>query len=617
MCGILGVLRLTKGEPISLPILRNMADTIVHRGPDDEGFWHDERMGFGFRRLVIIDPETGQQPMTNEDGTIHLVCNGEIFNYRELRRELRAKGHRLRTQSDVEVLLHLYEEEGPDMLDRINGQFAFAIWDTVRQRLFLARDQFGVVPLFFTRLGHSLIFASEIKALLAYPGVQRRVDLTGLDQLLSLPGPVSPRTMFEGIESLPPGHFLLADDNGIRKQEYWDLTYPLEHQIDYSKPEEHHIEVLRERMIQSIRLRLQADVPVGSYLSGGLDSCTIVGMIARETPLEPQTFSIDFEAVGFSERKFQRLMSEHVGMPHLEIPFGGDEILQRLRKVVYHAEIPLKETYNTASHTLSEAVHDKGVRVVLNGEGADELFAGYVGYRTDAFRKDKPTSETPESLALQRKLWGDPPITYEKSQHAFMPQKRVLFSERLRAQHASFDFTNHQIIPPHKLASLHIQHKRSYLDMKLRLAHHLLADHGDRMTMAHSVEGRFPFLDVDLVKAVTAMPPDLMLARGRAKYPLGRVARAYVPEKIIKRRKYPFSAPGSPELIRQGHDWIEHILAPSTIASQGYFDPDTVARLTLKYRQPDFELNVPYEDDLLLVVITFGIFLETFDMPSL
>lgn len=601
------------------PLLEKMARTLVHRGPDDEGYLVRGPLGFGFRRLSIIDLATGHQPMSNEDGNVHLICNGEIFNYKELRRELIARGHRFRSDADVEVLVHLYEEEGEAMLERLNGQFAFAVFDETEQRLLLARDQVGILPLFYTVAGGALIFASEIKAILAHPEVERRVDLTALDQLLSLPAPISPRTMFAGISSLPPGHLLRAAGGRVETREYWDFVYPRHDEAVYDRPEEDYAEELRVRLVESIRYRLQADVPVGIYLSGGLDSSLIAGMVARETDERPTTFSVDFRDAAFTEGRFQRLVSERVGFPHHEIEFGAEEVAERLRRVVRHAECPLKESYDTASLALSAAVRASGVKVILNGEGADELFAGYMSYRFDAFRSagGPGTELTPEAADLQRRLWGDGAFLYERNQHDFIAVKRSLYSPELAAGYDDFAFHREPVVCPGRLAGLHPLHRRSYLDFKLRLAHHLLSDHGDRMTLAYSNEGRYPFLDVGVLDAVRRVPPDLKLNGFKEKYLLKKVAEAYVPREIIAREKFAFSSPGTPFLLGTRTQWIEDLLSPETVRRQGYFDVGEVERLKEKYRALGFRLSVPYDDDLLMVVLTFGIFCEEFGLPGL
>jgi asparagine synthase (glutamine-hydrolysing) len=620
MCGICGVVNIRTPRPIDERLLRKMTQTLIHRGPDNDGYFVNERAGFGVRRLSIIDLETGNQPMSNEDDTVHMVCNGEIFNYRDLRRELIDRGHRFRSHADVEVLVHLYEEEGQEMLARLNGQFAFAIFDERRQIVLLARDQFGVLPLFYTVVDDTLLFASEIKAMLVDPRVERRVDLTGLDQILSLPGLVSPRTMFAGIRSLPPGHLLEVRSGSVRTAEYWDIPYPRESDAMYDRSEMEDLADLEERLRSSVERRLQADVATGAYLSGGLDSSLVASMMRAVSTRENKTFSVVFNDPFFAEGAYQDVMVDHLGFPHRQIEFGIADVAANLRKVLWHCECPLKETYNTATFALSAAAQSDAVRVVLTGEGADELFAGYPSYRFDAFRRQQGKSDADrfsEESHLRERLWGDPDFHYEGSQFAFRAVKRDLFSEELNRRYEDFEFSQFGLINRARLAGLHPLHKRSYVDMKVRLADHLLADAGDRMLLANSVEGRFPFLDVGVLDSVARMPPDLKLHGFREKYVLRKIASRYVPAVIAEREKFPFAAPGSPQLLGLKTEWVEDLLSPETLSRQGYFNPAQVQRLRNRYSAPDFLLNIPYEPDLLLVVITFGLFLRLFEMPDL
>ncbi|MBC8646085.1 MAG: asparagine synthase (glutamine-hydrolyzing) [Thermoanaerobaculia bacterium] len=619
MCGICGVVNIREPRTIDERLLGAMTQTLIHRGPDNDGYFVTERVGFGVRRLSIIDLPGGNQPMSNEDGTVHLICNGEIFNYLDLRRELIGRGHQFRSRSDVEVLVHLYEEEGQGLLGRLSGQFAFAIFDERRQSVLLARDQFGVLPLFYTVVDDTLIFASEIKAILLDPRVERRVDLTGLDQLLSLPGLVSPRTMFAGIQSLPPGHFLEVRNGSVRTAEYWDVPYPREADALYGRKEEDDLADLEERLLSSVEQRLQADVPAGAYLSGGLDSSLVTSMMRRVSREEMKTFSIAFEDPFFGEREYQALMVDHVKFPHRQIDYGAADVAACLPQVIWHGESPLKETYNAATFALSAAAQSDGVRVVLTGEGADELFAGYASYRFDAFRREQGNGRPvpSEERLLREKLWGDPDFHYETSQFAFRAVKQNLFSDTVNGRYGDFEFSQFGVIDRAKLEGLHPLHKRSYVDMKVRLADHLLSDAGDRMLLAHSVEGRFPFLDIGVLNSAARMPPDLKLRGFREKYVLRKIAARYVPGVIAEREKFPFAAPGSPQLLRLNPEWVEDLLSYETVARQGYFNPTEVQNLRKRYSAPDFMLNIPYEADLLLVVLTFGLFLQLFGMPDL
>ena len=437
MCGIAGYVDLRNEGRVDKAILVRMTDRLIHRGPDSAGYFADENVGLGIRRLSIIDLTNGDQPIFNEDSSIALVCNGEIFNYRELRESLIKNGHVFRTQTDVEALVHLYEQKGGELVNDLNGQFAFAIYDRKERKLFLARDQFGINPLFFAMVDGFFIFASEIKAILEHPSVSREVDLTGLDQVIVFPGLVSPRTMFKGVESLNSGHRITVKNGDVSVTEYWDLDYPMEGEISYDKPERYYVDRLQELLFQSVRYRLQADVPVGFYLSGGLDSSLIASLIRKVSPnTSRQSFSIGFNDKGMNETDYQRLMAEHAGSAHHEIIFDWREISERLTKMIYHCECPVKETYNTCSMALSEAARNAGAIVILTGEGADELFAGYVSYRFDRFRSGDAREYDLAAVLeaeLSRNLWGDPGLFYEKrSLRVQGNQERAIFAQGQR-----------------------------------------------------------------------------------------------------------------------------------------------------------------------------------------
>jgi asparagine synthase (glutamine-hydrolysing) len=438
---------------------------------------------------------------------------------------------------------------------------------------------------------------------------------------LSLPGAISPQTLFRNIHSLPSGHYIVMRNNDVIVREYWDLDYPLESESTDGKPEEFYADELRDRLEQSVRYRLQADVPVGFFLSGGLDSSLIAAMIQRVSPdVQRHSFSISFSDERLCEAKYQRLVSDSVGSIHHEIPFNDADIALRLKDAVFHSECPLKETYNTASLALSHETRRTGVTVVLNGEGSDELFAGYVGYRFDKGRSNNGKNQDLDTILadeIREKLWGDRDFNYEKDEYPFREVKQALYAEDVSARLHEFECSNFPVINKSRLRGRHILHKRSYLDFKLRLGHHLIADHGDRMTMANSIEARYPFLDIDLVEFCTQIPPELKLHGFTEKYILKKAAEDLIPSQIVNREKFGFVAPGSPALLQQKIDWVYDLLSYERIKRQGYFNADTVEYLKKQYSQKDFRLNLTLEDDLLIVVLTFGLFLELFDLPDL
>jgi asparagine synthase (glutamine-hydrolysing) len=427
--------------------------------------------------------------------------------------------------------------------------------------------------------------------------------------------------MFKGIHSLKSGHYIVVENGEISVREYWDLDYPPLSAVSPSKSESDYVDELKELLVRSVEYRLQSDVPVGFYLSGGLDSSLIGALINQIAPDKRRhSFSIGFTDEDISETKHQKLMSKLTRSIHNEIMFDWSEIVERLSRMIYHCECPVRESYNTCSMALSAAAKNAGVKVVLTGEGADELFAGYVGYRFDSFRDHESKDYDLETVLedeLWERLWGDKDFFYEKDHHALRDVKQALYSARVNELYREFDCLNHGLINKERLRRRHPIHQRSYLDFKLRLSDHLISDHGDRMTLANSVEGRYPFLDIDLVEFSTRIPPELKLHNHVEKYILKRVAEDVLPAGIVKREKFGFHAPGSPYLLQNGIEWVNDMLSHERIKRQGYFNPDVIDRLRAEYTQSGFKLNLPFEDDLLIVVLTFSIFLDTFNLPNL
>ncbi|WP_179272362.1 asparagine synthase (glutamine-hydrolyzing) [Streptomyces sp. XY006] len=620
MCGLAGFVGPRHDPRAARGTLDAMSAAIRHRGPDSTGFHVDERVAFAFTRLAINDLEAGDQPMYDESRQIVAMTTGEIYNYRELRDLLVSRGHTLRTRCDTEVIPHLYEEFGRDFVSRLDGQFAVVLYDH-REQLFIgARDHFGVTPLFYAHQGGELVFGSEIKAMLEHPAVPRRVDLVGLDQVFTLPGLVSPRTMFEGVHSVPPGT-AVAFRPGDRPKvwTYWDLAYPRTDADVERHDEAYYVRRVEDLLVRSVEKRLQSDVEVGLYLSGGLDS-SLVGAIMRHLmpDADIQSFAAAFPERELSESDYQRLMSGVLDTRHTERFVHGEEIASRLRAVVRHTECPLKESFNSAAHALSEAVHRAGVKVVLTGQGADELFGGYIGYRFDQVRRTQAAGGVTDlrEARMRESLWGDENFFYERNDAGFGATKARLYSAPVRERQGEIDCLGHPLVDRERLTGLHDLHRRSYLDLKLRLADHLLGDHGDRMVFAHSVESRHPFLDRELVEFLATVPPELKLKGLEEKYLLKQVAREWIPRRIVDREKFGFTAPGSPHLIRQDDPAIEALLSRERIEADGYFDPDQVERLVREYATPGFRINVPFETDLLMTVLTFNLLLDLYDLPA-
>ncbi len=618
MCGICGFVRYNRqvlredGR-----VIENMNNKLFHRGPDAQRTLLFENVALGFSRLSIIGLENGMQPIYNEDQSIVLICNGEIFNFIELKKLLRIKGHSFKTESDVEVIIHLYEEYGMDFLNKLNGQFAFALYDKNTKTLFCVRDQMGIIPFFYTFVEDTFIFGSEIKAILEHPLVVGEVDVVGLDQVFTFAGLISPRTMFKNIKSLENGHFLSINDQGeVIKKEYWDLVFP-EGEIGLDgKSESYYMNRLEELFDTSINLRLRSEVPFGYYLSGGLDSSMIAMKVNQFLPeLRKEAFSIDFVDSQISETPYQVLIAREGNANLNKKTFFFDDISQRLQQVIYHCECPLKETYNTASLSLSESVRRKGIKVILSGEGSDELFAGYVGYRFDKMRAMNMVQNSSNSLLeenIRNKIWGDKSFFYERNFSEFDKVKRDLYSTGINSSFEEINCLNYYVINKSRLNGRDIVNKRAYVDYKLRLVDHLVSDHGDRMALANSVEVRYPFLDKDFIEFSTQVPSKLKLKDFTEKYILKNMASRFVSKSVVEREKFGFVAPGSPYLIKKNIEYINDILSYDSIKKQGYFNPDQIEKLKNTYKRDGFTISAPFESDLLITIITFGIFLDIF-----
>ena len=617
MCGICGYISYNKqvsaeDENISAGMNRK----LTHRGPDANDTMLFDNVALGFSRLSIIGLSNGMQPLYNEDGSLVLICNGEIFNYIELRDQLKKQGHVFSTDVDVEVLVHLYEEYGMDFLNMLNGQFAFALYDKRSKNLFCVRDQLGIIPFFYTFTQDTFVFGSEIKAILEHPLVTAEVDTVGLDQVFTFAGLISPRTMFRNIHSLENGHYLCVDRDGqITNKEYWDLVYPEGEVVMNGKPEDYYVDKLEALFDNAIKFRLRSDVPSGFYLSGGLDSSMIAMKMSKLAPgIRKEAFSIDFVESQISESVYQKLIAKESNSNLNQKIFFFDDISERLQQAIYHCECPIKETYNTASLSLSESVRNKGIKVILSGEGADEFFAGYVGYRFDKMRAMNlvQNTATDEEEELRYRLWGDASFFYERNFLEFDQVKQSLYSDELNASYDEVNCLNHPVINKERIRNRSVLNKRAYIDYKIRLVDHLVSDHGDRMALANSVEVRYPFMDKDLIEFSTTIPTDLKLKDFTEKYILRKMAGRFMPKSVADREKFGFVAPGSPYLLQKNVEYINDILSYDLIKKQGFFNPDEVDRLKKIYSQPGFTVNAPFESDLLITVITFGILLDKY-----
>lgn len=610
MCAICGIFNLTNGEKIEKHILENMLRVVLHRGPDGSDILMMDNIALGFNRLSFIDLDSGMQPIWNEDKTISMICNGEIFNFQTLCAEMKEKGHFFRTKTDIEVILHLYEEYGLDFPSRLNGQFAIALYDYKKKQLLLVRDQIGTAPLFYTISNGKLIFASEIKAILQYPGVNKKLNLKAVDQLMNYPGVVSPTTFFEGIYSLRGGHMLCCKSNQELKDiEYWDLVYQTQ---EFDKGESYYIEKLRELLKNAIARRLVADVPIGFYISGGLDSSMVACFIGLYMMNSYYSFSAEMESEELDESQFQKTICECVQSTHYSVRITEETLWENLGQVIYHAESGLKESYDVAAYLLSALVKNSPAKAVLTGQGSDEFFSGYVGYMVDQFRGMRKDTMSVKECEVNERLWGDPYFRYERNHSELWKIHSRIYSADIRLEAEKFSAIAESPINVERVKGLSSQKRRSYIDYKLRLSDHLLGEHGDRMFFSHSVEGRHPFLDMELLSFVLNIPDKYKLNGVNEKYILKKAGKGIVPDIVLKRKKFPFQTPGMSAMIKKSYN--EEFLNNTIIKKYNIFDINYINEMKHRYSQNDFKLMGAYEIDYLFIVMTVTMLCEQFHL---
>lgn len=611
MCGIAGYYRLPLAPEKRRGLLERMIGTLAHRGPDGHGTYLDGDVGLAHARLSIIDVSGGQQPMCNEDGTVWITFNGEIFNYVELRADLIARGHTFKTSSDTEVIVHLYEERGPDCVEALNGDFAFAIWDSHKQRLILARDRAGVRPLYYTVRDGAIAFASEVKALLEVPGITAELDPIALDQMFTFWFPLAPRTPFKDIAELPPAHVLVASAQGLTTKPYWRFEYPdAADDRPVSAVEEARLtEEVRSLLLDAVRIRLRADVPIGAYLSGGLDSSITTAAIKSFVPDQLRSFSVAFETAEFDESAFQQEMVDALGLQHSTVECRDGDIANVLPKLIRHTERPIMRTAPAPMLMLSKLVRDSGFKVVMTGEGADEVFAGYDVFKEAKVRRfcaRQPHSKW-RPLLLRRlypylprlqgqsqryleAFFGDHQSAIDDPLYSHLPRLRTsagakaFFSDDLRAAIGDYDpLADLRERLPADFMRWHPLSQSQYLESAYLLPGYILSSQGDRVGMANAVEGRFPFLDHRLMELGARIPPRLKLKGLVEKHILRESVKGLLPEAIAKRPKQPYRAPESQAFLRAGTraPVLEH-MTRARVNAAGYFDAGLVERLVDK-----------------------------------
>ncbi len=613
MCGIAGFSGPDVRADAARPVLEAMIHTLHHRGPDGYGYHAADGIGLAHARLSIIDLATGDQPIRNERGDVWTVFNGEIFNYIELRAALVAEGHRFYTQSDTEVIVHLYDRYGDAFVEHLNGQFAIALWDARRRRLVLARDRAGIRPLFHTRARGRIWFASEIKALLAVLPERATLDLRGIAEALTFWAPADPDTAFEGVHSLPPGHLLAIEADGTQTlRQYWDWTFPDRDAAPTFTSIEEATAELRALLVDAVRLQLRADVPVGAYLSGGLDSSGIVAMIRGFTDTPVRTFSVAFEDAEFDESEHQRAMVRHLGTDHTTLTVSRRQIGEAFPRLVRHAEAPVLRTAPVPMMLLSARVREEGYKVVLTGEGADEVFGGYDLFRESKVRRfwaRQPGSRLRPLLlgrlygylenspvrnpAFAQSFFGQGLEHIERPVFAHVPRwttsQRALnfLSAEMRASLGAWDplAFYEQRLPP-AIKRWRPLARDQYVEAKSLLAAYLLAAQGDRVAAANSIEGRVPYLDHRVIEFGNRLPEHYKVRGMTEKHLLRRALADLLPADIVSRTKQPYRAPDSASFFIDGKapDYVDDLLSAERLRKSGWFDPVMVGRLVDKCR---------------------------------
>jgi asparagine synthase (glutamine-hydrolysing) len=593
MCGIAGMFG---PEEAMSPdrrrgVVRQMCHVIEHRGPDDEGFYIDGGLAIGMRRLAIIDLFTGRQPISNEDGSIWIVFNGEIYNFKELREDLIRRGHTFQTGTDTEVIVHLYEDDGERCVERLRGMFSFAIWDKRERKLFMARDRVGVKPLHYCLAGETLVFASEIKSILQHPDVTREVNLEAITDFLTFGYVPDPASAFQGIHKLLPGHTLTFKDGRLSTHCYWDFEYDQTGDSGPVREESYYTERIRELIAESVRLRLISDVPLGAFLSGGIDSSTVVAMMAREMDRPVKTFSIGFTDSSFDELHYARITARHFNTEHHEFIVTPD-VCKIVEEIVWHHDEPFADVSSIPTYIVSKMAREH-VTVVLSGDGGDELFGGYDRYLID--RKREGFNRIPgflrrnlmlrASRALPQAAYGknflrnaalDPDARYVDSISCFDEDaKRHLLSAQLRrwlSERDSSSAFRQLLAAPY--SSERLDHLL-YLDSKTYLPGDILTK-VDRMSMAHSIEAREPLLDHKLIEFVQTIPASLKLRGSVGKHILKSAVRGLIPDEIINRQKQGFGVPMRRWFNNELRELLYDTLTDGRTKQRGYFNERVV-----------------------------------------
>lgn len=600
MCGICGIFNFGSEEAVDISTLKRMCTVMSHRGPDDEGFFVERNIGLGMRRLSIIDLSTGHQPISNEDGTIWIVFNGEIYNHLIIRKELESKGHKFSTKTDTETIVHAYEEYGENCVDELRGMFAFAIWDNAKKKLFLARDRVGIKPLYYYIDDKRLIFGSELKVILEHPGIPKDLDFGALDNFLTFEYIPAPLTIFKNVKKLSQAHTLSIENNRVSINEYWKL-----HFREVKRSEEEICEELYEILKEAVKMRLMSDVPLGAFLSGGIDSSTVVGLMSEVMDKPVKTFSIGFDDPSYNELKYARIVAKHFGTDHTELVIKPD-IADWVDKLIKYLDEPFGDFSIFPTFLVSELTR-KHVTVSLSGDGGDELFAGYEHYvanRIDSYYRKLPTifreklipyvvSKVPPSSQkkglvnkVKRFVEGTlHPCSLRHFRWAKFfseEEKAVLYSEGVKRDLEDVD----TYLPFTKYLSesngADYLDQELFADIKTYLCDDILVK-VDRMSMANSLEARVPFLDHKFVEFVATIPSRMKLNGFKSKYILRKAMERILPKEILYRNKQGFSIPIKNWLKDELKPLMEDMLSPKRIRREGLFNPEYIDRLKAEH----------------------------------
>jgi asparagine synthase (glutamine-hydrolysing) len=598
MCGIAGKFNFDRTRPIDRERLTAMTSVVAHRGPDADGFFVGAGIGLGHRRLSIIDLSSGDQPLTSEDGTIWVVFNGEIYNFAEIRTELESLGHRFRTRTDTEVIVHGYEQWGDRAVDRFRGMFAFALWDERARRLLLVRDRVGVKPLYYSATASGVTFGSEIKSLLEDPDVPRDWCAEALDAYLTLQYVPCPQTMFRAVRKLPPGHLLIAEGGRVSVKRYWDLTFTGEGQ---AAREDEYLEQLDALVSESVRLRLVSDVPLGAFLSGGIDSSAVVAAMAATGAGRVVTTTVGFDEQGFSELASARTVAQHLGVEQHETIVRPD-IADLLPKLAWHFDEPFADSSAVPTYYVSRAAREH-VTVALSGDGGDELWAGYARHRVEAWEQTARRWLGPIGRTIAGRVGGALPLGVKGARslrHLALPPAEAcarkhaygLFESDARGALYSVDFAT-EVRNADPFAGFRLAYdscsstdpldRALYVDVKTYLADDIMTK-VDRMSMAVSLEAREPLLDHKLLEFAAAVPASLKLKNGRSKHLLRRLLERRIPKAIVDRPKHGFEAPTGEWLRGPLAPMVDSLLVDGRLRARGIFDDRAVASLWRQHR---------------------------------